>query len=503
MKEDQYILGIDLGTGGVKTLLFNSDLAMVAKAFEPCETYYPHSGWAEQNPDDWWVALRKTISRILTESKIKAGDIGVIGIDSMTPVMVPVDSAGNAIRPALIWMDRRATKACQYIDRQIRNDLFQISGNHNDPSNFGPKAMWFRDNEPDAYKKTAVLHHANGYLISKIAGVNTLDKTQCGLSQLCDTRTAAWSDALITGCRLDRKKFPEIFESTDIVGAVTAAAAKDLGLAEGTPLIAGSMDNVAAGLGLGIRRNGELYLSGGTATNVCLCIDQPLFNPAFHIYSHIIPNTWLSVAGVDFGGAGLRWFKEILENASFAELDNIVTKNREDLSKPLIFLPYMVGQRAPIWNDHTRGVLFGLHPSMGRGELSRTFMEGNAMGVKRILGLFEDLGHKISSAKLTGGAAESAVYSQIFSDVIGHPLEIVGEKDVATLGIAMAAAFGAKIYSSFEEMTSKVKTMKVIEPCQRTLNYYKDLQEIFIDLYEKLEPEYQRLAQIKNKYANI
>ena len=501
MKKQDYILGIDLGTGGVKTVLFDSDLRMVAQSLRGYETRYPHSGWAEQDPADWWKGLRENISDIFAKSGVTPQQIAVVGIDAMTPVMVPVDAEGQPIRPAIIWMDRRATEACRFIDRELRDDLYRISGNHNDPSNFGPKAMWFRNNQPDAYKKTRYLHHANGYLVSRITGVDTLDKTQCGLSQLCDTRKAEWSDFLIQACGLERSKLPEIYESTDIVGKVTAQAAKELGLAEGIPVIAGSMDNVAAGLGLGVYSDGELYVSAGTATNVCLCLEKPVFSPVFHIYNHIIPKTWLTVAGVDFGGAGYKWFKEMLGDVSYAELDKAVDACRSNTRKPLIFLPYMVGQRAPIWNDHTRGVLFGLDPSMGRAELACAFMEGNAMGVKRIVDLFRDLGHETHAARLTGGAAESPVYSQIFADVTGRRMEIIGEKDVATLGIAMAAAYGAKMYSSFKEMIDKIVTKKVIEPRADRTAYYTDLQELFVDLDEKLEPDYKKLADIKAKHS--
>lgn len=501
MSSKDYILAIDLGTSGVKTMLFDSNFAHIEKAFSPCETSYPQSGWAEQNPNDWWKALKETINSVLTSSGVRPEQIAVIGIDAMTPVMVAIDKDGEALRPAIIWMDRRAQEACRQIERDLGDVLYRINGNHNDPSNFAPKAMWFKANEPELYNRTAMLHHANGFFVYRLTGVHSLDKTQCGLSQLCDTTTAEYSESVIKACGLDRKKLPDIYESTDIVGQVTAAAARELGLAEGIPVIAGSMDNVAAGLGLGVRRNGELYLSAGTATNVCLCLDRPVFNRSFHIYSHIVPNTWLTVAGVDFGGAGFKWFKELLGDMSYAELDKIVQDCWDDLSRPLLFLPYMVGQRAPIWNDHTRGVLFGLSPSMGRGVLARTFMEGNAMGVNRVIDIFQNLGHKISSAKLTGGAAESAVYSQIFADVTGCDMEIVHEKDVATLGIGMAAAYGVKMYSSFDDMIKLMDGQRVIKPCETKIVYYQELQELFSELFETLVPAFEKMSKIKRKYT--
>jgi xylulokinase len=160
MTKKQYVLAIDVGTGGAKTVLFDSNLAMVAQAFEGYETHYPKSGWAEQNPEDWWVAIAKTVGRVIAQANIAPTEIAVLGIDAMTPVLVPIDGDGRIVRPAIIWIDRRASEQCRFIDRELRDELFRITGNHNDPSNFGPKLMWYRSEEPDAYKRTAMVHHA-------------------------------------------------------------------------------------------------------------------------------------------------------------------------------------------------------------------------------------------------------------------------------------------------------------------------------------------------------
>jgi len=502
MQKSDYIIAIDLGTGGVKTVLFDSELNAVFQAFASYETYYPRPGWAEQDPGDWWRSIKANLKKIIQESRIDPGQIAVIGIDAMTPVLVPTDSRGMHLRSAIIWLDRRAAQAQRFINEGLKEDLFRISGNHNDPSNFGPKLMWLRDHDSEVYQKASLFHHANGYIVSRLTGVNCLDKTQCGLTQLCDTKNAQWSDFLIQSCGLDRRKLPEIAESIEIVGSVTQGAAEELGLISGIPVIAGSMDNVAAGLGLGVHKPRQMYVSAGTATNVCLCLDKPLFDPSFHIYSHILPNSWLSVAGVDFGGAGLRWFKEILGNISYPELDTTIEKCSGRQCKPIVFLPYMVGQRAPIWNDDTRGVMFGLDPSMGRGELAKAFMEGNALGVKRIIEIFRNLGYSIKSAKLTGGVTESRVYSQVFADVMGCNVEITSEKDVTTRGIAIAAAMGAGLAPNIDYLINKTATQKHVEAKPERTRYYEDVYELFVELFERLEPCYRKLTELQLKYTD-
>jgi len=419
----------------------------------------------------------------------------------MTPVLVAVDKSGNCLRPAIIWMDRRASEQCKEIEENLGNRLFEINGNHNDPSNLAPKIMWVKDNEPEIYDKTDKFLYASSYLVNRMTGKMVVDKTQCGLSQLCDTRNSHWSLELIEGCGLDRNKLPEIVDSTEVVGNLTAHAAALLGLSKDTLVIAGAMDNVAAGLGTGVYDDGQVYISAGTATNGCICSSTPLYNEALHVYHHIVPDRWLNVAGVDYGGAGLKWFNNLLGNTSIPELVQEAEKKGTS-NTAMVFLPYMVGQRAPIWNTGTRGVVFGLDPAADRADLAQIFMEGNALGVRNIFKIVEDLGLSIDEVKLTGGCSRSDYYSQIFADVTGKSVEVAGETDVASLGMAMAAAYAMGYYSSFTEMTGLIRNRSSFTPDSTAADYYNSVFELFKSLYEQLESQYDKLNSIRKKYKN-
>lgn len=499
---NDYILVFDLGTTSLKTVLFNRTLEIVSSCDRDYPTSYPQSDWAEQDPEDWWKAMIEATDEVVHKAGITPEEVKVIALDAMTPVLVAVDSAGNCLRPAIIWMDRRASEQCREIDHNLGSRLFEINGNHNDPSNLAPKIMWVRDNEPEIYEQTDKFLYASSYLVNRMTGKMVVDKTQCGLSQLCDTKTSQWSLELIEGCRLDRNQLPEIVDSTDIVGNLTTHAAALLGLSENSFVIAGAMDNVAAGLGTGVYDDGQVYISAGTATNGCICSGNPIYDKALHVYHHIVPDRWLNVAGVDYGGAGLKWFNNLLGNTTIPELVQEAEK-RGPSNTTMVFLPYMVGQRAPMWNTDTRGVIFGLDPAIDRGDLAQVFMEGNALGIKNIFNLVEELGLKIHEVKLTGGCSRSDYYSQIFADVTGKSVEVAGETDVASLGMAMAGAYAMGYYSSFTEMTNLVKKRSAFQPDSSAVEYYNSVFGLYKSLYEQLESQYIKLNTIREKYKNI
>jgi len=429
-----YILSVDLGTTSCKTVLFDAGFNVVETSKKVCDTSYQHPGWAEQPAYQWWRALKDNTRQVIEKSSIDPAKIIAVGIDAFSTTVLPVDKEGDPLRPGLIWMDRRASKQAEWITQNLEDETWEINGNISDAGNIAPKIMWIKENEPYVYEKTHMFLHANGYLGYRLTGKYSMDISEAGLSQMCNTRTGEYSDVLLDGCGIDRVKLPPIFNCTDVIGRVTAEAAAKTGLVEGTPVIAGAMDNVAAGLGTGVSKGGEVFISGGTVTTNNVCLSEPKYNKNLHVYAHIVPGTWITAGGVDFGGAGLKWFKEeVLEEESFAEIDKLGDSSVCAKSS-VIFIPYMVGQRCPIWNDNTSGVLMGLKPTTNRQDLIRAFMEGTAYGSRHVFSIVEEEGVEIYNVKITGGSANSATWVQIFSDVLGKPINIPGAVDLPPLG---------------------------------------------------------------------
>jgi xylulokinase len=498
-----YILSVDLGTTSCKTVLLDTDFNVAATARTEYGTDYPHPGWAEQPASQWWHALRENSRSVIEKSSIDPAEIIAVGIDAFSTTVLPVDKAGNPLRPGLIWMDRRAAKQAQWIARNLNDELWEINGNVSDAGNPAPKIMWIKENEPEVYEKTHMFLHANGYLVYRLTGEYSMDVSEAGLSQFCNTRTGEYSDVLLDGCGIDRAKLPPIFNCIDVVGKVTAEAAKETGLAVGTPVIAGAMDNVAAGLGAGVCKGGEVFISGGTVTTNNVCLSEPRYNRNLHVYPHIVPGTWITSGGVDFGGAGIKWFNEkILESEGYAGLDKLIDSSTAAKSS-VIFLPYMVGQRCPIWNDHTSGVIMGLKPTTTRQDFVRALIEGTTYGSRHVLSIVEEEGVEIVAVKMTGGSSNSAVWVQIFSDVLGKPIEIPGTVDLPPLGIAIAAAYGVGAISSFEEAFEKIPTRAAFAPCMENHEYYSEMYKVFRSLYENIKGEYDALAAIHKKFGPV
>jgi xylulokinase len=496
-----YILSVDLGTTSCKTVLFDADFNVVETSKKVCDTSYQHPGWAEQPAYQWWRALKDNTQEVIEKSSIDPAKIIAVGIDAFSTTVLPVDKEGDPLRPGLIWMDRRASKQAEWITQNLKDETWQINGNISDAGNIAPKIMWIKENEPYVYEKTHMFLHANGYLGYRLTGKYSMDISEAGLSQMCNTRTGEYSDVLLDGCGIDRVKLPPIFNCTDVIGQVTAEAAAKTGLVEGTPVIAGAMDNVAAGLGTGVSKGGEVFISGGTVTTNNVCLSEPKYNKNLHVYAHIVPGTWITAGGVDFGGAGLKWFKEeVLEEESFAEIDKLGDSSVCAKSS-VIFIPYMVGQRCPIWNDNTSGVLMGLKPTTNRQDLIRAFMEGTAYGSRHVFSIVEEEGVEIYNVKITGGSANSATWVQIFSDVLGKPINIPGAVDLPPLGVAIAAAYGVGAIKTFEEGIEKIAARDSFTPNPENHEYYSEMYSVFRSLYENIKGEYDKLTEINTKFG--
>jgi xylulokinase len=493
------ILAIDLGTSSCKLAIFDNNLVQVCSHSKEYPTLHPFPGWAEQPPDMWWEVVVAGIKELIHDSGISPASIDCIGVDSMGSALVPVSNDGVPLRNGLIWMDRRSEDQCKLIDRMAGDKLWEINGNHNDPSNIAPKILWLKEQEPENYKKTAQFLHANGFLVYKLTGVFSMDFSEGGLTQLFDTRTNRWSEELIRACEIDGAKLPEVYQCDDIAGAVSKEAAAETGLLKGIPVVAGSMDMVASALGTGVINKGDVYTAGGTVTATGICLDKPVFHKDFHVYSHIVPGKFLLAAGVDFGGGGLKWFRELTGLEDYKQFDTLGPEDRRT-RHPLLFLPYMVGQRAPLWNSSTRGVICGIHPSTGIKELALMFMEGNALGTKRIIekATFVD---EVKNVRMTGGCAKSPVWMQIFADIIGKKIEIPGNMDVAVLGTAITAGIGAGIFSSYEAALKMVEISRTYTPDPSMTDYYRLLYEQFIALYENTIAINNRLAEINTKLS--
>jgi sugar (pentulose or hexulose) kinase len=494
-----YLLGVDVGTSSLKAVLFDEALRPVAQARQEYATRYPAAACVEQDPEDWLRALRAASGEILGASGVRPGEIAAVGIDGMSSLALPVDGRGAPLRPAMIWLDRRARAEADEARRRFEPRQLAVNGNRCDPSCFAPKVAWIRAHEPEVYRKAASFLHCNAYLVQRLTGAFTMDVSEAGLSLACDIRSGQYSDELVAAWGLDRRKLPEVARCTEVVGGIGAGMAAELGLAAGTPVIAGAMDNVAATVGLGLRQDGDGYVAAGTATNVGILRDAPPLDGKGLVYHYGIDGHWLVNGGADYGGAGLLWFRNLLGDADLAALGELGAGTPGG-ELPLVFLPYMIGQRAPLWNDATSGVVLGITPGTERRHLARMFMESVALAVRHVFA--ELCPERPAHAALTGGITNSPAWSQLVADVTGMRLSLCALPEVSTLGSAMLAGLGVGLFRDAADAWARIPAGRECVPDPARAEYHEALYRVFAGAYRDVAGTLRALDGLRREQGS-
>lgn len=493
-----YLIGADIGTTSLKAGLFSEELAPVAMVQREYPTHYPQDGRAEQNPEQWYNAFCACVRSLLLMAEAKPEQVAGVAVDGMSSLALPVDAAGAPLAPGMIWLDRRAAAQSDAIRDAHQDEQLRINGNRSDASNFAPKLMWLKERRLELYNAADKFLHCNAYLVFRLTDVFSMDVSQCGLSQICDIRTGGYSSELIARYGLDANKLPDIFPCSEVVGRITGAAAKETGLLEGTPVVAGAMDNVAATVGLGLRNAGDAYISAGTATNVGVLCDSPPMDGKGLVYHYGAPNMWLVNGGADYGASGLHWFRNILGHEDYTQL-NAWEAETAPGEAPLLFLPYLVGQRAPLWNADACGAFVGVRPDVSQKHLVRGIMEGVALGARHVFSQLVEA--PPATAAVTGGVANNARWLQIMANATGIRLRAAANQDAAPLGSAILAGVGVGMFSSFEAAFDLAPAVREYAPAAEHADFYNEMFDVFIETYRGLSSSLGKLADLRKKYG--
>lgn len=497
---EEILLAIDIGTSSCKLAAFTKDGEALDTDTEFYKVYYPQEGWAEQNPDDWWSAICACTKRMCQRGKVKFENIKGIGIDGQSWDAIPIDLHGNVLAPTPIWMDTRAKEICQSLaNSDLGRKFFEVSGNPLQPTYSLPKVLWFKENKPEIYKKTAKFLQSNSYIVYKLTGEISQDISQSYGYQFFDMRNGTYNNSFIEELGLDRDKFPEIFNCHEVVGEVTAQASNETYLPQGIPVVAGGLDAACGALGVGVINNEETQEQGGQAGGMSICLDEYKADPSLILSFHVVPNKWLLQGGT-VGGAGVpRWFlkqfgyeeseKALKNNTNpYYELD-VIAKKIKPGAEGLLFLPYMSGERSPIWNSEAKAVFYGIDFTKTKGHFVRAIEEGGALALHHNLSIAEAQGINISELRSMGGAANSRLWMQIKADVTGKKMLVASTDSATTLGAAILAGVGVGMYSNFEEAISLTsKKAEKFYPNKQNYALYQGIFEKYLKLYNRLLP---------------
>ena len=495
----QYLLGIDIGTSACKIALFSKDGKVEAAASGAYPVYYPRSGWAEQNPDEWWEAVCDTIWKVLDSSGIAPSEIAGVGIDGQSWSAIAIDKEGKVLTNTPIWMDTRAQSICDRVNQEIGAEkIFELCGNMLQPSYTTAKILWYKENLPDIYGKIDKILQSNSFIAYRLTGVITQDISQ-GYGLHCfNMRTGAWDMDMCERMGIPSSFLPDIVPCHQIIGTVTREAAEQTGLAPGTPVVAGGLDAACGTLGAGVVHAGETQEQGGQAGGMSICIEEYAADPRLILGYHVVPNQWLLQGGTTGGGGVMRWLERefgAYERSVAAEKGrtslqqyNALAEQVSPGSDGLVFLPYMAGERSPIWDPNAKGVFYGLDFGKTKGHLIRSAMEGVAYSLKHNLDIAESAGAHVKELLAVGGCANSALWMQIKSDITGKSLAVPFSDTATTLGAALLAGVGVGMYENFEDAVAQtVKITRKYEPNTENHEVYMKNYETYLGLYENLK----------------
>ncbi|MFH1879922.1 MAG: xylulokinase [Bacillota bacterium] len=485
-----YLLGIDIGTSACKVALLRKNGEAAAQALCEYPVFYPKPGWSEQNPEDWWTGVCKAVRQVIDASGIRPSLIAAVGVAGQSWSAVAVDRLGKPLCNTPIWTDTRARGECDEIRARVPEDtLFAVCGNPVQPSYTLPKILWYRNHLPDVYQNAKHILQSNSFIVMRMTGSVTQDQSQ-GYGLCCyDMRRGRWDMDIARALGLRVELLPLLVDCHQVVGHVTAPAAAQTGLAAGTPVVAGGLDAACGTLGAGVSEPGEAQEQGGQAGGMSLCIDKYTADPRLILSAHVVPGRWLLQGGTTGGGGALKWLREqICPELSFAQMSDLAQAVPAG-SEGVLYLPYMAGERSPIWNPSACGVFFGLNYARNRAHLIRAVMEGVGYALRHNLETARQAGAQVGTLRAMGGSANSLVWTQLKADITGQPIEVPASDTATTLGAAILAGVGVGVYQDFASAVSQtVSVRRTHRPNKAVRAVYDHGFQQYRELYERLAP---------------
>jgi xylulokinase len=491
------ILTVDVGTSSTKTALWAEDGRLLAETTAAYTLNRPDAVSAEIDPERWWDAVCASIRQVMSGQD--ASEVGGIGVDGVSWTLIPVDRECRALYPALIWLDRRAQAETDWLNAQPDAErLIALDANPLDAAYITPKLLWLKRQHPAIFEAADCFLGASGYITARLTGEFTCDLTQAYGYHCFDMANARWDADAAKRLGIPLEKMPRLCPCTEVVGGVTAAAAAQTGLNAGVPVIGGCLDAASGALGAGVTRLGQTNEQGGQAGGFAVSLDHVVVEPRLIFSHHVIPGQYLLQAGT-VGGGSLGWFRQILgQDIGFEEF-SAAAADVSPGANGLIFLPYMAGERTPLWNSRARGVFFGLSYATTRADMLRAMMEGCAFAVADNLSLAEAHGVRVSECLGSGGATQSAVWCQIKADVYNTPYIVARRADGGegghSLGLFALTAYGVGLCDDIGACVERLLPQRqVFEPSASRHAIYAELFGLYRDLSRKLLPDFERLA---------
>ena len=505
-----FLMGIDIGTTGCKTILVDDRGVVVARALEDYPFYSPKHGWAEQNPADWWDAVKKTIRAITAEHRDKIGDLKGIGLSGQMHGLVPLDKSMEVIRPAILWNDQRTEKQCTHVYEKSGGieGLLGYTNNRMLPGYTGGKVLWLRDEEPENFERIVKFVNPKDYIRFCLTGEIATEVSDASGTGFFDVKQRRWSTDLLELLELPAAWLPECFEATEVSGKVKPDVASSLGLSENLPVVGGGGDSVIQTLGTGVTESNVLMTTLGTAGIISTALETFRDNPEgkLQVFCNVMPDTWHAMGVTLAAGGSMRWARDTFggpESLVAEELDKdpytVISDTTSQVppgSNGLIFLPYLQGERCPHTDPYARGAFIGLSSAMKKRTLFRSVMEGVIYSFRDVAELFHQIGMEYEYIATSGGGAQSPVWRQIHADIFNkRVITVSGSREGAAYGAVLVAGVGLGVWKDFHTATANLQIESETEPDERNIGLYDRCFSIYQRYYQLLKESFRELEQ--------
>ncbi len=506
-----YVIGCDIGSQSTKAILLSYEGRVLGEASADYAIDYPQPAWAEQPVERWTVALAAAIQQLLTATGVRPDQVRGLGLASQVESVVPLDASGRPLRPAILWMDRRATEQCERVrDTLGAPAVLELTGLNLDPSHVAPKIRWIADHQPEIYEKAASFLQPGSYVAYHLTGEKAIDYSNASAALLLDIRSKDWSPAMCAQFGIDVGLLPPVRSATALLGRILPRIATALGLNAATRVVVGSGDEHAACLGAGVIGPGLVGDIVGTAEPVCAASAFPAIDATglIETHCHADPALWLLENPGFVSGVNYRWFKDHFGQTEadaaartgaspYALLDAVAARAPAG-AQGLIFLPCLMGATTPTWNESARGTYFGFTLAHTREHFARAILEGSAYAVRDLTDRMAVLGVAPRELRVMGGGAKSRLWNQIKADVTGLPVTVPETSEATALGAGLLALIGVGACATVAEACeAAVHLAERFEPRPREGAIYQETYALYREVYHALVPAFDLAARFQ------
>ena len=504
-----YLLGIDIGTSGTKTLLVDRRGRVRASVTVEYPSYAPQPAWSEQVPEDWWRATVQSIRLVLKQARIQGTQVTGLGLSGQMHGSVFLNKSGNVLRRAILWNDQRTGAECDDITAAAggRAKLIQLVSNPALTGFTAPKILWVRKHEPRTWERTAKVLLPKDYVRYRLTGEFATEVSDASGTLLLNVKERRWSKTLLGLLEIDESLLPAVYESPEISGRLTSAAAKATGLAPGVPVVGGGGDQAAGAVGNGIVRRGAISATLGTSGVVFAHADTVETDPEgrVHTFCHAVPGKWHVMGVVLAAGGSLQWFRntlcrDLVAAAKKKKADPYDLITAEAVSVPpgshgLYFLPYLTGERTPHADPYCRAAWIGLSNMHTRAEMARAVMEGATYAMRDCLEIIQGMGVPVTEIRISGGGARSKFWRQLQADIYRQRVWTVSSAEGPAYGVALLAGVGTGVWATVPEACqATIKTCRPTQPNRKNVRRYDALYPEYGQLYRSLKSDFRVIA---------